>query len=133
MPDRSRSSCASCLRRARSRASRGPRSAHGIHNGAKLDETAGTDPLFDRSGRLEDEAVTVNPVRDDLGEATRTIVMDRLIAEARAEQERARAAKRNRLLRLAEKSSRVQLTASQFAGKHFLVGLATGPRFEDGA
>ena len=50
------------------------RSAHGIHNGAKLDETAGTDPLFDRSGRLEDEAVRVNPVRDDLGEATRTIV-----------------------------------------------------------
>ena len=28
-----------------------------VHNVAKLDETAVTGPLFDRSGRLEDEAV----------------------------------------------------------------------------
>ena len=50
------------------------RSAHDIHNVAKLDETAVTGPLFERPGRLEDEAVRVNPLRDDLGEAMRTFV-----------------------------------------------------------
>ena len=34
-----------------------PRSVHGIHSVAKLGEIGVTGPLFDRSGRLGDEAV----------------------------------------------------------------------------